>query len=565
MVLADLELIADKTFRLSWQAAEGAEFYRVMENPDGVSGFSQISGDLESSTLSFDHRVALYNRVNARYIVQACNATGCVDSDTQAVTGTLANAIGYVKASNTGFNDLFGDSVSLSADGSTLAVGAPGEDSAAIGVNGDQADNTALSSGAVYVFALSNGLWQQQAYIKASNPTARDEFGFSVSLSADGNTLAIGARREDSAATIINGDQMDNLIDAGAVYVFARSNGLWQQQAYVKASNTNRDDFFGASVSLSADGNILVVGASGEDSAATSINGDQADNSAPDSGAVYVFARSNGLWQQQAYVKASNPGDSDRFGASISLSADGSTLAIGAGFEDSAAIGINGGQIDNSGRDAGAAYVFTHSNGLWQQQAYIKGSNTEAGDFFGASVSVSADGNTLVVGARREDSVATGINGDQTDNSALNSGAAYVFARSNGLWQQQAYVKASNPGENDEFGFSISLSLDGDTLAVVAVVEDSAATGINGDQNDNSTRESGAAYVFARSNELWQQRAYVKASNTGILDLFGSSVSLNADGSTLAVGALQEDSAATGVNGDKLDNSIEDTGAVYIY
>jgi len=475
-VLAGLELVADKTFRLSWQAAEGAEFYKVMENPDSVSGFSPISGDLDSSTLSFDHRVALYNRVNARYIVQACNANECVDSNELTVTGTLANAIGYFKTSNSNSSDIFGGSVSLSADGNTLAVGAFGESSAATGINGDQADNSASGSGAVYVFARSNRLWQQQAYLKASNTGADDNFGGFVSLSADGSTLAVGAVDESSAATGINGDQADNS---------ARTSGEWQQQAYIKASNTGAGDIFGR-VSLSADGNTLAVGAPSESSAATGINGDQADNLAPFSGAVYVFVRTSGLWQQQAYVKASNSDFADDFGRSVSLSADGNTLAVGAPGERSATTGINGDQADNSVDDSGAAYVFARSNGLWQQQAYVKPSNSGFADDFGSSVSVSADGNTLAVGARREDSAATGINGDQADNSAPFSGAVYVFARTSGQWQQQAYIKSGNPDDNDLFGSSVSVSANGNTLAVGVINESSAATGINGDQADNS-------------------------------------------------------------------------------
>src|SRR5690606_34801582 len=102
----------------------------------------------------------------------------------------------YIKASNTGEGDQFGYSVSLSGD--TLAVGAYFEDSAAIGVNGDQADNSAGASGAVYVFRRSGGVWTQEAYLKASNAEAGDLFGYSVSLSGD--SLAIGAQREDSAA-----------------------------------------------------------------------------------------------------------------------------------------------------------------------------------------------------------------------------------------------------------------------------------------------------------------------------------------------------------------------------
>jgi hypothetical protein len=104
------------------------------------------------------------------------------------------------------------------------------------------------------------------------------------------------------------------------------------------------------------------------------------------------------------------------------------------------------------------------SGGVWSQQAYLKASNTEAFDLFGYSVAVSGD--TVVVGANGEDSSATGVNGNQADNSALQSGAAYVFMRSGGVWSQQAYLKASNTEAFDLFGYSVAVS--GDTVVVGA-------------------------------------------------------------------------------------------------
>ncbi len=458
----------------------------------------------------------------------------------------------YVKASNTEGNDNFGYSVSLSGD--TLAVGAVGEASAATGVNGNQADNTAISAGTVYVFTRTNGVWSQQAYLKASNAEAGDNFGINVSLSGD--TLAVGAYAEDSAATGVNGNQADNsALSAGAVYVFTRTNGVWSQQAYLKASNTEANDLFGYRVSLSGD--TLSVGAHAEDSAATGVNGNQADNSALNAGAVYVFTRTNGVWSQQAYLKASNAEAYDSFGYSVSLSGD--TLSVGASTEASAATGVNGNQADNSALNAGAVYVFTRTNGVWSQQAYLKASNTGSSDSFGQSVSLSDD--TLSVGAVYEASAATGVNGNQADNSALSAGAVYVFTRTNGMWSQQAYLKASNTGAVDFFGQSVSLS--GDTLSVGAWGEYSAATGVNGNQADNSALSAGAVYVFTRTNGVWSQQAYLKASNTGAGDSFGYSVSLSGD--TLAVGAWGEDSAATGVNGNQADNTAGAAGAAYVF
>jgi trimeric autotransporter adhesin len=178
---------------------------------------------------------------------------------------------------------------------------------------------------------------------------------------------------------------------------------------------------------------------------------------------------------------------------------------VGAPFEDSAATGINGNQADNSAPDSGAAYIFTRTGEIWSQQAYLKASNTAADDEFGFHVALSGD--TVLLPAFREDSVTTGINGNQADNSAPDSGAAYVFTRTGGVWSQRAYLKASNTGAHDWFGI---VAVDGDTLIVGAIEEDSAAMGING-------------------------------------------------------GAIEEDSAAMGINGDQADNSAPDSGAVYVF
>ena len=178
----------------------------------------------------------------------------------------------------------------------------------------------------------------------------------SVSLSGDGNSLAVGAIDEDSNATGIGGAQNNNSTDTGAVYVFSRSGSTWQQQAYIKASNSGADDEFGYSVSLSGDGNSLAVGARYEDSNAKGVGGTQ-DGGSDDSGAVYFFTRSGSTWQQQAYIKASNTGAGDEFGFSVSLSADGNSLAVGANNEDSNAKGVGGtqgGGADNSG----AVYLY---------------------------------------------------------------------------------------------------------------------------------------------------------------------------------------------------------------
>eukprot|EP00808_Paulinella_micropora_P030543 g17195.t1 len=407
----------------------------------------------------------------------------------------------------------------------------------------------------------------QLAYVKPSNTDSADQFGYAVSVS--GNTLVVGATGEDSCAKGINGDGWDNgCSDEGAAYVFARNEttGQWAQQAYVKPSNTGGTaDSFGFAVSVS--GNMLVVGATSEDSCATGINGNGADNGCSGAGAAYVFARNEttGQWAQQAYVKASNTDSADQFGYAVSVS--GNMLVVGAPGEKSCATGINGNGSDNGCSDAGAAYVFARNEttGQWAQQAYIKASNTDSGgDSFGSAVSVS--GNTLVVGARGENSCARQINGNGADNGCSRAGAAYVFARNDqtGQWAQQAYLKPSNTGSFGYFGYAVSVS--GNMLVVGALGENSCATGINGNGVPSSSCSgSGAAYVFARNEQTgqWAQQAYIKPSNTGYGDNFGRAVSVS--GNTLVVGAHNENSCATGINGNGADNNCPDAGAAYVF
>ena len=234
-------------------------------------------------------------------------------------------------------------------------------------------------------------------------------------------------------------------------------------------------------------------------------------------------------------------------------------MAVGAAHENSNATGINGDQNDNSAGQAGATYIFVRIGTTWSQQAYVKASNTDAGDLFGARVAL--EGDTLVVTAFSEASSATGINGDESDNSASGAGAAYVFVRNNTTWSQQAYLKASNTDANDLFGESAAIS--GDNVVVGANFEGSNATGIGGDQNNNSAPHAGAAYFFVRNGSIWSQQAYLKASNTGPGDRFGDSIALSGD--TAVVGALLEASRATGIDGDKTDNTAQNAGAAYIF
>jgi hypothetical protein len=474
-----------KAYHFSWNASANASRYELFEDPDGAAGPMpevQVGGALGGT--SYTHSLApqmLHERVNASYRLRACDAGSC-GALTAAWVPDLTKAIGYFKASNSGDHDGYGASVALSTDGSTLAVGAPGESSGAAGLNGDQADNSVEGAGAVYVFARSGSGWSQQAYVKASNPRAVPVkagypsslgwalFGASLSLSADGSTLAVGAPGEASNARGTDGDQNNvEAPGAGAVYVFQRSGGAWSQQAYVKASNTApaatyRTDIaagyyvlnaaeFGKSISLSADGKVLAVGAPGEQGNATRTNGNQDDTSTDDAGAVYMFAFGTS-WSQQAYLKASTIAQG-RFGTSVSLAGNARTLAVGS-WND--------------------VHVFSGESGTWGQQAHLAGSTlaplADAATrlaFFGTTTALAADGGTLAIGALYEPT-RPGEYGVMA--------TAYVFGRANGAWTQQTRLQIDRQ-TGAWVSAALALSADGNTLALGTGADSSSATGIN--------------------------------------------------------------------------------------
>lgn len=356
-----------------------------------------------------------------------------------------------------------------------------------------------------------------------------------------------------SSFTAVGGELRLSIDEADAVYPLTIDPKI--QLAYIKAQYPGSYDRFAHCVAISGD--TAVVGSPGEDGASAGVYGDQSSDGISGSGAAYIFVRKGTTWELQAYVKATNPGVWDEFGASVAI--DGDTVVVGAPYEDSNATGVGGNQFNDNTINSGAAYVYKRFGLTWGPDAYLKATNTGVEDQFGYSVAVSGD--KIVVGAPFEDSNATGINGNQLDDTAWSSGAAYVYTRVASTWSSQLYLKASNTGLEDWFGYDLGLS--GQTLVVGAPLESSHATGINGDQSDNSAKYSGAAYVFQLAGEVVYQDAYIKASNTDNGDYFGTAVAI--DGATLVIGARYEAGSAAGVNGDDTDNSLPDAGAAYVF
>lgn len=544
-----------KQLHVDWTAVSGATSYRLLKDPTGSAGYAQVGADLPATQRAADIEVVVSKEdwLNARYAVAACNAAGCTQSAAVSVAGLSTPLIGYLKASNTRNSGNFGYAVALSADGNTLAVGANNESSGATGIGGNQVNdclaagpvNCAFSSGAVYVYTRSGNAWSTPVYVKASNAEQYDAFGSTLSLSADGNTLVVAAIYEASA----NSNQTDNTASgAGAVYVFTRTAGTWSQAAYLKASDATSSTHFGTTLALSADGGLLAIGAPDRMPASTMLY---------NSGAAYVFTRAGAAWSESATLTAQTPVQYGYFG---------SGLAIVGGSTPTLVVGAEGDTVAGGIAHTGAAYVYVRPAATWSQVAVITSSTQGSYGGFGSAVALSADAMTLAIGAYSEDVTTS------SGATVFDAGTVHVYTGSGASWSEAALLSAANPVSYVGFGQTLALSADGSTLAAGAPYESGSAAGVNGIP-DATMQSSGAAYVFTTSASSWSQRSYVKASNPEPNDYFGAAVALSADGATLIVGALGEDSAATGLNGNQLDdcgaatatNCADGAGAVYVY
>ncbi len=406
--------------------------------------------------------------------------------------------------------DEFGSTVALSADGTTALVGAKNDE-----------DPNGEGAGSAYVFTLANGDWSQQTKLAAEDGDEGDWFGWSVALSADGTTALVGAKNDEDP----NGEALGPDSGAGSAYVFTRADGDWTQQAKLAADHGDAHDEFGTSVALSTDGTTALVGAHFDEDP----NGTKRDPPDPTTGAgsAYVFARANGDWSQQAKLAADDGNPQDYFGSSVALSGDGTTALLGAWHDE-----------NPNGDLAGSAYVFVRTDGDWSQQTKLAADDGDHEDTFGGAVTLSGDGTTALVGADNDEDP----NG-KADDPFTGAGSAYVFARANGDWSQQAKLAADDGNRNDNFGSSVALSGDG-TTALLGAWHDMDPNGENG----------GSAYVFSWGDGDWSQQAKLAADDGDSLDGFGWSVALSNDGTTALLGAATDE-----------DPNDEDAGSSYVF
>jgi hypothetical protein len=332
-------------------------------------------------------------------------------------SGTSWSQQAKLQASDAATYNFFGEDVALDSDGDTAIVGASSE------------DTTYSDSGAAYIFVRSGTSWSQQAKLKPTDLAASDQAGYKVAISGDGNTAVVGAAYSDATYS-----------DAGALYVYTRSGTSWTQQQKIQPSDIAASDTFAFDVALSGDGDYLI---------ASSLYDDDTFSS---SGSAYIFVRSGSTWSQQAKLVASDPGSNDSYGYSVDIDSDGNTAIVGSSSESS----------------QGAAYIYTRSGTSWSQQQKIVSSDIASNDNFGMGVSITNDGDTVMVGARLDD-----------DNSYTNSGSVYFFTRSGTSWSQVSKVTASDPSTGAFFGFSVSIS-DGNSAIAGATNKDAAYIFVKG-------------------------------------------------------------------------------------
>lgn len=477
-----LALPEKDAMELSWVPALDATGYLIAYDTSGSLPFDCSYGEVIDVGNVTNYKVSnLLMEYNYFFRVCAYSSVGDISLVEKVSRSTLPigwNLQSFIKPPFLSNRLYFGHRTASHKD--LLVVGVPDEDSSQntiINGEGGSSDTGANGSGAVFVYRRFGKLWVQEAYIKAVNSQSGDTFGFSVDVYDD--TIVVGAVNEDSNQnTITNGSTASNdesSSSSGAVYVYRYSGGLWGQEAYLKASNANAGDSFGSRVKIFGD--LIAVVASNESSNQANItNGASAsvDNSASNSGAVYIFKRNLTTWSQEAYIKPSNARADGYFGISLDLDSD--TLAVGMARDSSNLTTITNGSPasnDLSSPSSGAVFIFRRNptSNTWSEESYIKAFNAESNDLFGYSLDL--EGNLLAVGAPYESSSLVGVNMGTplSNNDTADSGAVYTYRRTGAIWSHEAFIKTSTPFSNDTFGRNLALS--GDRLLILKNYEGS--------------------------------------------------------------------------------------------
>jgi len=431
-----------------------------------------------------------------------------------------------------------------------------------------------------YVITISREVLEALTYQRLSldQLDELDLYGYSVAIYDD--TLVVGVKGDDSGVPVNASGVLDitdsstdvpldnSIENSGAAYVYERQlDNTWSLTQFIKAPFPDEGDSFGSSVSISED--TIVVSAPKEDSASSGINSNENNDLALDSGAVYVYHREGLSWVKVAYIKPNSnlvafDGFDNAFGDNVVAVDD--QLIISASKEDSAE-----GEVGVGAPNSGAVYTYRRSeSGEWGYASRLKSIFPRADDAFGSSLALS--NNKLAVGAIGDDSAFKGIlNGssgsfsvDEADElfdlTNIDSGAVYLFSRTGNVWAISSYFKAENADDGDAFGSSVAV-LD-EELFVGAKFEDSAGFELDRDMDDNSLPNSGAVYRFAKGEENWSFKNYLKSTEPKLGGLFGRALAL--DNTLLLVGAPNEDNLATAGRGNVYLYQLLDGGGLSV-
>lgn len=374
-------------------------------------------------------------------------------------------------------------SVALSADGTLAALGVPRDDFA-----------QATLAGSVRIFSRVAGAWAETAALRAPAPSMGAQFGFSISLSADGSRLLVGAPFEDGTPGA----------DVGAARVYLRGASGWSLEASLTAPDLAPADFFGGAIALSGDGTRAFVGAIGDEVPGGPVN----------CGTVRVFVRNASGWNLETVLTALGADSDDLFASSLATTPDGSVLIVGVRNDDT-----------DAGSNAGSVRVFSRAGTMWTEEATLTAFDAMPSDQLGNAVSISADGLVALIAAISDDS-----------DAGTNSGSVRPFARIGGVWLEQPTLlpdSASVPS----FGVAVALRADGTRAIVGAPL---------GSSND------GVARVYTLETTGWVADTALTVTPRPPGALVGTAVALSANGDVMLVGMPNFDGAATNTGGAAL-------------
>ena len=477
--------ILDIHVSTDWQVATDTAFVNIV---------AESMGDLDNRTTWYTDIFEVSKTYYARVRYKASVTGNSIWSSTVGFS-TKSNFIPNVEKSRLSPgdrrpNDHFGHSISVDHSGKRVAI---------TSLRGNT--GTILDTGAVHIFYNSETGWIQEAKLTPSDGRTNDNFGYAVSINKDGSKIVVGSPNHDPF----------DVFNAGVAYIYTRLDNSWVEEAKLVPSDMNANNYFGSAVAISDSGNRVAIGAHRRDNILV-VN----------TGGVYTYLKDEtDEWIEESILVTSDGRDYDNFGYSLSMTGDGTRLAIGSRFQDGSSI-VN----------IGAVYIFSRLGDEWAEEAKITASDKALFDMFGYSVDITSDGSRVVIGAYlAEDGVIT------------DAGIVYVFTRNGVEWTQEARLTSGKRKKKDRLGCSVSIDDNGKRIVAGAYLADI-----------NEAVDSGAAYIFLRTHDTWTLSNELVPVDSSANSQFGWSVAISGDGDNIHIGSIKANSLG-----------VMDSGASYMF